>query len=697
MEELDKKFIKSIKINYPKNYEKIIDAYKFANLAHSGLKRKSGEPYIIHPLAIARILMENNMDYATIMAGLLHDVVEDTSVTLEEINEKFGETVARLVDGVTKIDSLDYKNYTEDDNIKRLIIAMGSDIRVIFIKLADRLHNMRTIEFLSRERQIRIAKETNELFIPIAERIGIRNMRSELEALTFKCLHPDEYSKIKKDFDRKFDNHEKNINSIEKTLNKVLKEADINANIIGWRERYYSIYKKLNNQGFSKFYGLMLYKIIVPTESDCYKALGLLHKTYNHIPNQIKDFISSPKPNGYKSLQTVLIDNLSGVTFKVMIRTPEMDKICEYGISSLWQDKDSEEYYDETFEKYNKLKEIVLNESFQRNNSSRFIDAIKRDLVTNSTWVFTPKFKPICMNVDAPTAIDFAYAVHTSIGHNAVGAIVNEKKVSLGTLLKNGDVVEILVSDKDKAPSRNWLSVVKTSVARKKIREYIVEHTTPKFVKLGKLELEKELAKINHSLGEVIDLYPKIQDEFNFVNIEDMYASIGYKSITISQVLKFVLQKEEATKCKLNSPVIVEGSELVLDVIFPRCCGAIPGDKIVGVLSKNKVAIHNHNCVNIKNLNETQKLQAKWKDNISQSFNVNLKIVAKDALGYGARLLTLIAEQKHNMTKLEARKVSISDCEFIFGVNVKNLSELNNLIEKIKTIKEVKTITRYFG
>ena len=335
MVEVDNSFINEVKINYPKNYDKIVDAYHFASESHSGVLRKSGEPYIIHPLAVARILMENNMDYATIMAGLLHDVVEDTPITLDDIKDKFGSTVAKLVDGVTKIDNitLEKEKLTEADSMKRLLLAMGDDVRVIFIKLADRLHNMRTVKFLSRDRQIKNANETTEIFIPIAERIGIRKIRSELQELTFECLYPDAYAKIKETMDRNFDREKQLVGEIETELKSILTENNITGDISDWPERYYSIYKKMKTKGLDKVYGSILFKIIVPTESDCYLTLGLLHKYFRHIPGQIKDFISSPKPNGYKSLHTVLMTSDTSVIFKVMIRTEEMDRVCEYGIS----------------------------------------------------------------------------------------------------------------------------------------------------------------------------------------------------------------------------------------------------------------------------------------------------------------------------------------------------------------------------
>lgn len=696
MSNLNQAFIEKVKKNYPVNADKIISAYKFADGAHAGVKRKSGEPYIVHPLAVAEILMENNMDYASIMAGLLHDVVEDTKYTKDDIKNMFGETVAKLVDGVTKIDNLTYKetNFTEADSIKRLLIAMGHDVRVIFIKLADRLHNMRTIKYLTREKQIKMATETRDLFIPIAERMGIRKIRSELQNLVFKCLYPDDYERIKQEFDAKFKKRAPKIKQIEANLSKILNENGIECTIVGWPEHYYSIFKKQNSAGIGKIYGLMLYKIIVPTELDCYKTLGILHKEYRHLPSQIKDFISFPKPNGYRSLHSVLVTKNFDITFKVMIRTKQMDDICEYGISSLWTNKDADVDFSENYEKYNDMKKIVLLEKKAIENSINFIDAIKRDLSQNTTWAFTPKFKPICLSSDHPTAIDFAYAVHTSVGDNAISAKINGKKASIGAEIKTGDVVEIVLSNEPKAPSRNWLMVATTTYARRKIREYISKHTTAENVEKGKAMLNAELEKMGHKLGDVVEVYSQIAKDFNFVSLDDMFASIGYKSITIQQITKYVHENEIMERYAQNAPVIVEGAEVFMNVSFPKCCSAIPGDEIVGVMSKNNLAIHTKNCVNVSKIDKSKLLNVSWKENIDREFNVNVKIMAKDSVGFGSRLLGEISKFGIDILKMEAKKINTNDCEFELGLSVKNSSEVNKLIEDLKSLKDVKSARR---
>lgn len=696
MKDLESKFLKNVKENYPNDADKIISAYEFAKKAHEGLKRHSGEPYIVHPICVAQILIDNDMDSATIIAGLLHDVVEDTKVTLKEIKETYGEDVAKLVDGVTKITSLEKeKSEVEADSLKKLIISMGSDIRVIFIKLADRLHNMRTIEFLKPEKQVRFANETKDLFIPLADKIGIRSIRSELENLVFKCLHPDEYNEVKTEFDKRYAKDAENVKKVTKKLSDILSKNGIDGKVVCWPEHYYSLYKKSKAQGMAKVYGLMLYKIIVPTEVDCYKTLCYVHKEFIPLPEQIKDFIASPKSNGYQSLQTVIVSEETGIALKVMIRTPEMDKICEYGVSASWQ-SDTKIKFDETFEKFNTLKDIVDGENFELGSSKSFIGAVKNELSVSSTWVFTPKFKPICLNSERPTAIDFAYALHTDIGNNAISAVVNGKKVSIGAPLATGDVVEIVLSSTPKAPSRNWLSVATTSTARKKIKEYIIKNTTKENIKAGKSVLAKELESQNLTLGDMLKVFESIKKEFDFINVNDMYASIGYKSITVQQVINYVKGKAVSASALKESPVIIEGSEGFANISFPKCCHAIPGDEIVGVLSKDNVAIHNRNCINLPKMAGAQLVDAKWKDNINQLFDASLKIVAKDAVGLAGKLMGLIGENGYNITKIEAKKLNDKDCELILSVTVSAKTEIDGLISMLKTLDGVRDVIRFF-
>ncbi len=697
MKELYERFIDSVKTNYPKNQDKILDAYAFAEKAHEGIVRKSGEPYIIHPISVAQILIDNNMDYSTIIAALLHDVVEDTEISLKEIEKQFGKTVAKLVDGVTKIASITAQknNLTENDSIKRLLLAMGEDVRVIFIKLADRLHNMRTIQYLSHERQRAISTETQELFIPIAERIGLRTVRTELQALTFKCLNPVEYEQIKNYQDKKIAKHSKNIDEINQVIIDSLKESNIDADVVWWPEKYYSLFKKSTVQGIGKARGLMLVKIIVPTTEDCYKTLGVVHKNFRPVPSQVKDFIAAPKLNGYQSLHTLVMSKDTGIVFSVMIRTPEMNNICEYGILSYWNNKDNEEEFDKNFEKYNILKNIIYGEREETGQSSSFIDAIKTDLSSNVTWVFTPNFKPISIESNAPTAVDFAYAVHTKIGHNAVGCKINGKKDSLGTILKNGDVVEILISDEEKAPSRSWLKAVTTLTARRKIREYFNKHLTEENIALGKKMLSKELSNLGYELKTITSFYPEIKLEFGYASIEDMYASIGYKAVTLQQIVGFVTKNDIKNNVLKTASVDIDGVDFASSVIYSKCCCPVLGDEIVAVKSKTNISIHTSNCINLKNFEKDRIFNALWKNKTNELFDVNLKIIGKDSVGFGAKVLQSIAEYNYNLSKISAKKINMK-CEFEITLKVKDKNEVAGLIEKISSIEDVISINRSF-
>lgn len=697
MDELYKKFIQDVENNYPKHKDKILDALTFATKSHEGIVRRSGEPYIIHPIAVARILIDNQMDYSTVIAGLLHDVVEDTEISLREVEKRYGKTVAKLVDGVTKIDKItaQKENLTDADDKKRLLLAMGDDIRVIFIKLADRLHNMRTIKYLSPEKQQSVSRETQELFIPIAELLGVRNLRSELQSLVFECLNKDSYEKIKVEQDRRVQGKKKKFVEIEKKLNDAFKKNGIVSQVTWWPERYYSIYKKMKQTGFNKAYGLVLFKIIVPTISDCYKALGVVHQLYKPIPSQIKDFIASPKINGYQSLQSVVLTEDSSITFNVMIRTPEMNNVCEYGVFALAKSKDLKEDFNTKFEKYNKLKSIILGESSSEFIESKsFVEAVKTDLSSKETWVFTPKFKPTKIDTANPRVIDFAYTLSEQMGNNALSAIINGKPASLGASIKSGDVVEIILSSEDKAPCRAWLNVAKAHATRVKIREYFEKNLNLHNVKIGKKLIHEEFAKNNCDIKEIAIVYEKVKPLYGFSSLDDMFSTVGVGGLKASQILAHLPRSK---KCNgiVDSPVCVEGEDSVYNVILAKCCCPIHGDEIVAVKTKQNLTIHTLNCLNLKGINKENLRKANWKQDISQIFEINLKVVAKDSLGFGSKILGLISSLGVDITKLFA-KTRGSDCEFKITLKIKNAEELESISQKIANLEGVKSINRCF-
>ena len=697
MKDLYQKFIQEIEINYPKHKDKILDALNFAIKSHEGIVRRSGDPYIVHPIAVAKILIDNQMDYSTVIAGLLHDVVEDTEISLEEIGKRYGKTVAKLVDGVTKIDSITAKreNLTEDDNKKRLLIAMGDDIRVVFIKLADRLHNMRTIKFLPPEKQHAVSKETQDLFIPIAELLGVRNLRSELQSLVFECLFKESFEKIKSEQDRRVQAKYKKIVEIEKKLGDAMKKNGIKSEITWWPERYYSIHKKMKQTGFNKAYGLVLYKIIVPTIADCYKALGLVHQIYKPVPSQIKDYIASPKMNGYQSLQTVVLSDDSSMTFNVMIRTPEMNNVCEFGVFALASGKGFRENFNTKLEKYNKLKAIIGGENSGEDiESTSFVEAIKTDLYSKATWVFTPKFKPTKIESNSPTAIDFAYTLGEKFGHNAVSAIINGKAASIGASIKSGDVVEIILSDNDKAPCRAWLNIAKTHGARTKIREYFEKNLTSKNIKLGKKLIEQEFNDKGCDIKELNSVFEKVKIKFSLNSMDDLFATVGVGGLKSSQISAFV-PSDKKGNALLKAPVKVEGEDFALNVVLSKCCCPILGDEIVAVKSKNNLSIHTKNCLNLKRHAESSILAACWKENVTQDFEVNLKLVAKDSIGFGSKMLGLISSMGIDITKIFAKQRG-AECEFKLTLKLMSSRELDNLTTELLKIDGVRLINRSF-
>ncbi len=687
MVKFDENFIKSVEENYPISKDKILDAYKFSAKAHEGLTRKSGEPYIVHPVAVAQILIDNNMDYPTIIAGLLHDVVEDTSVEISEIKSRYGDTVAALVEGVTKIDkiTLETQNLTEAESIKKLLLAMAKDIRIIFIKLADRLHNMRTIEFLRREKQLKIAKETQELFIPIAERLGIRKIRSELQALTFKCLLPEDYFKIKNDLDAKINDYKAELDSLENEMKIILQHNRVQAQIVRLPENYFSIYKKINSQGTDKIYALKFFKIIVSTELDCYKVLGLLHRTYTPIPSQIKDYIATPKVNGYQSLHSALMSKGSGITFAVMIRTEQMDKNCEFGISSLWRNKDNDKKYEDKFEKHNDLKKIILGDYDEISSTDEFISAIKTDLMPSATWVFTREHKPLRINVKEPTAIDFAFTVHSDIGYAAEKAIVNGKEVPLSTVLKNGDEIEIVVSKTKKFPPRNWLAFAKTPYARRRIREFLRKNITEKSVEKGKKLLEKMLANLGKTASDIISNFGELGREFNFISLDDIYAAAALEPKMLEKIEAFFKEKT-AQACEIkNAPVEIENCKNLESLDYAKCCMPVFGEKIVGVLSKNGVVVHCKHCKNLKNINGQNLVSAKWRAGAQKCLETSICVVFKDGIGMLSKIIDVLASQKIDITKMVATKKPAGLAEAVISFKIPNSNELGQLLKNLKS------------
>lgn len=696
---MEEKFITHVKQVYGYEVgERIIDAYTFAKRAHSGATRASGEPYIIHPVKTAEILVDLNLDEATIIAALLHDVVEDTDVTFKEINDKFGQDVEELVRGVTKISLIKYsKDVAEMENLRRLFISMSKDVRVIMIKLADRIHNMRTLTYLPHNRQIKFASETMDLFVPLAERLGLNSMKAELEDLCFMYLNPIEYNKLKNELDRKYQKTTTKMADIKKRLNGILSEEKITGEVSGRFKHFYSIYKKLRSHGTAKIYDIIAFRMIVPTISDCYTLLGAVHSQYRPIPGRIKDYIASPKLNGYQSLHTTVITD-DGTPFEVQIRTYDMHIHCEYGIASHWRYKSGNTKEDMLEDKFNWLKSII-NEEREIKDSGNFVKALRMDFSTSEIWVFTPKYKPISLP-EGSTPIDMAYAIHSDLGNMCIGAKVNDKSAPLNKILETGDVVEILVSNDAKGPSRDWLTIAASTAARRSIRAFFRKNMTPENIIKGQKILAKEAAKAGLDLINIQDkCYENLQLKYNFENLDDMFACVGYGSLTPNQILKKYITEhnEELYKEKNKDDYIVSIDDVKIhDVKFARCCTPILGDEIVGVYSQNNgYTIHRSDCPNMKFIEDDKKKTAVWNENNAKDFYVSLKLGGRDENGLTAKLLNILYSNENiDLEEIKSRKLTATKFEVTLRLKIKNREDLERLIKLIQAEPYIDYVTR---
>ncbi len=695
---MEEKFIKAVKHIYGYEVgERIIDAYNFAKHAHSGATRASGEPYIVHPLQTAQILVDLNLDEASIIAALLHDVVEDTDVTFKEISDKFGEDVEELVRGVTKISSIKYsKNVTEMENLRRLFISMSKDVRVIMIKLADRIHNMRTLNYLPHNRQIKFASETMDLFVPLAERLGLNTMKAEIEDLCFKYLNPVEYNKLKNELDRKYQKTTSKMEDIKKRLKGILTSERISGEITGRFKHFYSIYKKLRSHGTAKIYDIIAFRVIVPTISECYTILGAIHSQYRPVPGRIKDYIAAPKLNGYQSIHTTLITD-DGTPFEVQIRTYDMHIACEYGIASHWRYKSGNDKADILEDQFNWLKSII-NEEREIKDSGNFVKALKMDFSTGEIWVFTPKYKPINLPENS-TPIDMAYAIHSDLGNMCIGAKVNDKTAPLNKKLETGDVVEILVSDDAKGPSRDWLSIAVSTAARRSIRSFFRKNMTPENIFKGQKILSDEAEKEGLDLHNIQNkCFEDLQMKYNFENIDDMFACVGYGSLTPNQILKkYITERHEEIlyeKNKGDYVVDIEGIK-VYDVKFARCCTPILGDDIVGVYSQNGYTIHRSDCPNMKFVENDRKKQAIWNESSTKDFFVSIKLGGRDENGLTAKLLNIMYSNENiDLEEIVSRKLSATKFEVTLKLKIRKREDLEDLITNIQAEPYIDYVTR---
>ena len=697
-------------------------AYELAKEAHKDQKRKSGEPYLIHPVCVAIILTQLDMDKETIVGGLLHDVIEDTPYTVEDITQMFSAEIALLVDGVTKLTQLNYsadKLDVQAENLRKMFLAMAKDIRVIIIKLADRLHNMRTLQFMKPEKQKEKARETMDIYAPIAHRLGISKVKVELDDLSLQYLEPEAYKELNDKFNHLRVQKETFVKDIMEDVKEHLDEAKIKATIDGRVKHLFSIYRKMVNQNktLDQIYDLFAIRIIVDTEQQCYTALGIIHEMYKPIPGRFKDYIAMPKPNMYQSLHSTLIGP-GGTPFEIQIRTKEMHHTAENGIAAHWKYKEGVTASSDMDKKLEWIKQLL--EIQKENNAEDFMEALKIDMFSDEVFVFSPKGDVISLPINA-TPIDFAYSIHSAVGNHMVGAKVNGKIVTLDYTLQNGDIVEIITSKTSNGPNLDWIKICKTSQAKNKINQWFKKVNREENIQKGRETLEHELKKSSLPLTFLEDkeLISSLAKKYGFNNSEDLLAGIGYGSSNAGRfVTRFKTEckkkfatEESRTAAELipvvarprgetnNSGVIVQGIDNCL-IRFSHCCNPVPGDKIVGYVTRGRgVAIHRADCINMLNaLNNKQEsarfIPVKWADDTDASFLSTLTVTAGNRSNLLLDIMGAISELKLTATGVNARTGKNNLAIIEVTMEIADTEQLNKIIKKIKQIDGVLSIVR---
>ena len=702
----------------------VTTAYNLAEEAHKDQRRVSGEPYILHPLAVAQILADMKIDTTTITASLLHDVVEDTSYTLEDIKKMFGKEVAFLVDGVTKLSRLNYRTKEDQqlNSMRKMFLAMAKDVRVVVIKLADRLHNMRTLRYMRSDKQKRIAQETLEIFAPLAHRLGIFNIKWELEDLSFRYLEPDKYYDLVDQMKQKRHVREEIVNEAIDVLKKALDEAHIHCEINGRPKHFYSIYKKMkkDNRDLSQVYDLFAIRVIVDDVKDCYGVLGIVHSLWKPLPYRFKDYIAMPKPNNYQSLHTTVIGT-RGQPVEIQIRTWEMHRIAEYGVAAHWRYKEGNQTAnkDAFDEKMGWLRNLL--EWQDTSNPKEFVNALKLDAFSDEVFVFSPRGDVI----DLPQGsipIDFAYRIHTDVGHRCVGAKINGKIVPLDYKLKNGDIVEIITSKVGK-PSLDWLNIVGSSESRSKIRSWFKKENREENIAKGLDALERECKRLGHDWKalNVGGRLGRVAKQMNAGSEDDLVAAVGYGGFAVNTVLikllelhKKDLQKQEEKtnslaaleKLKTKKPVKHNGTGILVKgepgllVRLAKCCSPVPGDPIIGFITRGRgVSVHRADCPNVTHgQNDVDRLiDVEWDYDGNERFEVNMEIVAYDRTGIMAEIMATLAEMKISILSVNAKTSDTKNVTIHMGISIKDLAQFEFVATKIRRLKDVYAVERYTG
>ena len=705
--------------------DQVLKAFELADKAHEGQFRASGEPYIMHPLAVADILAHLQIDHITLMAALMHDVVEDTSYSKEDLEEMFGSEVAFLVDGVTKLNQFQYetKEDRQMENYRKMILAMAKDVRVVVIKLGDRLHNMRTLKHMRSDKQKRIAKETLEIFAPLAHRLGIFNVKWELEDLSFRYLEPEKYYDLVDQMKQKRQVREDIVNDTMRQLTKALSEAHIKADIKGRPKHFYSIYKKMkkDNRDLSQIYDLLAVRVIVDSIPDCYAVLGIAHSLWKPLPYRFKDYISMPKSNMYQSLHTTVIGTM-GQPVEIQIRTWEMHRVSEYGVAAHWRYKEGNKNGDKEFDqKVAWLRQVL--EWQDTSNPTELVNALKLDVFSGEVFVFTPKGDVVKLPIGS-VPLDFAYRVHTDVGHHCVGAKVNGKIVPLDYTLQNGDIVDIITS-KTGRPSLDWLNIVGSSESKSKIRNWFKRENKAENIEKGLEALEKEAKRLNYTWKELIadNRLQQVTKQLKAGTEEEMFAACGYGGIPVSTVLlrlielykksKEVEESKRSTeqiieklksqgqkKTKNGTGVLVKGEAGVM-VRMAKCCNPVPGDDIIGYITRGRgVSIHRCDCTSMGHSPEDleRMIEVSWDGSSGESFHVGIDIQAYDRAGILMEVMAVLSELKITITNINAKvQEDTKNVSINLVVDIRDISQLDFVMTKLRRIREVYTVQRSKG
>ena len=712
--------------NQEANLELIQRAYVFAASAHAGQTRLSGEPYLSHPLAVACTLAEMGFDEPTVAAGLLHDTVEDTGTTIEEIDERFGEDVADIVDGVTKISMIPFDNKEEAqaENIRKMILAMSHDMRVLMVKLADRLHNMRTLDFQKAHKQRRIAQETMDIYAPLANRLGLYVMKRDLEDLSFKYLRPDIYNQI----DLWLDKHqvvEKQI--IEKVVNllrDLLASNDLHGEIYGRIKHKYSIYKKMQSQSLTldEMHDIMAFRVIVRDIRDCYAVLGLVHSQWKPVHGRFKDYISMPKANGYQSLHTTVIGP-EGERIEIQIRTEEMHRQAEHGIAAHWLYKEKGRVHTRDLEQFSWLREIFERQR-EEADSREFMHALKLDLFKDEVYVYTPA-GDVKELPEGATPLDFAYMIHTKVGHHCSGAKINGRLMPLGTPLKNGDTVEI-ITDSARSPNRDWLKMVKTARARNRIQHYLRTEERARALVLGRDMLEKEGRKVSLNVARALKegQLALVAGDLNFDNVDELIAAVGYAHITPRRILNrlyavlhpddpplsaAISQSREKEKDReqplrearsevprkaADGVSLSDGVDGVL-MRFAKCCNPVPGDPVIGYISRGMgITVHRADCPNVANMEPERLISVHWDGQEEKPYDAAVFIIAENQPGVLAQVAAELARQEININEIACKSLVDGRTELRLTIQVRNASQLYGSIELIRKLPHILEVVR---